>query len=135
MAARQACTRKETASFARNSMRSSVKHLKNCLKFYQRSDAAATNTTTAIGFYYKRVSAGETNTAWTSSSSLLTTAGNDQMYVIKVNAADLPLVSNVTYEYCYLNVAETTDDPALGGVIVMMADPRYDEATLDAVTA
>jgi hypothetical protein len=98
-------------------------------------DAAATNTTTAIGFYYKRVSAGETNTAWTSSSSLLTTAGNDQMYVIKVNAADLPLVSNVTYEYCYLNVAETTDDPALGGVIVMMADPRYDEATLDAVTA
>jgi len=98
-------------------------------------DASATNTTTAIGFYYKRVSAGETNTAWTSSSSLLTTAGDNQMYVIRVRAASLPVVSGVTYEYCYLNIAETTNDPALGGVIIMMADPRYDEDTLDAVTA
>lgn len=97
--------------------------------------AAAGATTTAIPFYYKRVSAGETNTAWTSSSSLVTTAGDNQLYVIKVDAADLPQVSGVTYEYCYLNIAETTDDPALGGCLIMMADPRYNESTLDAVTA
>jgi hypothetical protein len=98
-------------------------------------DATPTNTTTAIPFYYKRISAGETNTAWTSSSSFVTTAGDNQMYVIKVDVADLPLVSGVKYEYCYLNIAETTNDPALGGCHIIMADPRYNEATLDVVTA
>jgi hypothetical protein len=99
------------------------------------TDAAGGTTTTAIPFYYKRVSAGETNTAWTSSSSLVCTAGDNQMYVIKVDAADLPQVAGVTYEYCYVNIAEVINDPCLGGCLIIMADPRYNEATLDAVTA
>ena len=98
-------------------------------------DATPSNTTTAIPFMYKRVSAGETNTAWTSSSSLVTTLGSQQLYVIKVEAKNLPVVSGVTYEYVYLNLPETANDPLIGGCIIMMADPRYDEATLDAVTA
>lgn len=99
--------------------------------------AAAGTTTTAIPFQYKRVHTTETNTdwAWATSNSLLTTASaGQQMYVLKVSADDLPQVSGVTYEYCYVNVAETTDDPLVGGGFVMMADPRYDEDTLDAVT-
>ena len=98
-------------------------------------DALASNTTTAIPFRYKRVSSGETNTAWTASSSLLTTVGDHQMYVIMVKTEDLPMVSGETYEYVYVNIAETTNDPALGGCIIMMADPRYNESTLDLVTA
>mgnify|MGYP003149056311 CR=1 FL=1 len=87
--------------------------------------------TTAIPFMYKRISAGETNTAWTSSSSLATTAGSEQIYVVKVSASDLP----TNYEYVYLNLAELVNAALLGGCIIMMADPRFDEATLDAVTA
>ena len=98
-------------------------------------DAAATTTTTAIGFYYKRISAGETNTAWTATSSLLTTAGDNQAYLIAVKSEDLPQVTGVKYEYCYLNIAETTNDPALGGVIILMDDARYAEDVPDAVTA
>ena len=97
-------------------------------------DATPSNTTTAIPFYYKRMSAGETNTAWTSSSSLATTAGSSQVYMIKVSAADLPVVSGVTYEYVYLNIAQLANGPLLGGCIILMADPRYNEATLDTVT-
>jgi len=96
--------------------------------------AVGGTTTTAIGFYYKRISATETNTAWTSSSSLATTAGSQQVYVIKVRAEDLPLVSGVKYEYVYLNLAELVNNPILGGCVIMMADPVYNEATLDAVT-
>ena len=103
--------------------------------------AVSGTTTTAIPFQYKRVSSTETNTdwAWATSDSLLTTAGSDQMYILKVSADDLPQVSvssavAVTYEYCYVNVAVTTDDALIGGCIIMMDDPRYDEATLDAVT-
>ena len=97
-------------------------------------DAAKSNATTAIPFYYKRMSAGETNTAWTASSSFETTAGSEQVYMIKVCAADLPMVSGVVYEYVYLNIAETTNAALLGGCIILMADPRYNEATLDTVT-
>lgn len=96
--------------------------------------AAPGNTTTAITFQYKRISAGETNTAWTSSASLLTIAGSHQMYVIKVDAKDLPQVNGVTYEYIRLDLDDTNSAALLGGVIIMMADPRINEATLDGVT-
>jgi len=98
-------------------------------------DASKSTATTAIPFEYKRVSATETNTAWTSSSSLATTAGSSQAYIIKVKAENLPTVSSVVYEYVYLNIAQLVNDPLLGGCLIMMAKPRYNEATLDAVTA
>ena len=99
-------------------------------------DSVGGTTTTAIPFQWMRVSSTETNTdwAWATSNTMSATAGKNQMYVIKVRSDDLPLVTGVKYEYCYVNVAETVNDPALGGGFIMMADPRYDEATLDAVT-
>ena len=99
--------------------------------------AVGGTATTAIPFQYKRISATETNTdwAWATSNSLLTTAGSHQIYVMKVSADDLPQVAGVTYEYVKLNFADTNSDPLIGGCIIFMADPRYDEDTLDAVTA
>jgi len=98
--------------------------------------AVGGSTTTAIPFQYKRVSSTETNTAWTwaTSNTMDTTAGSEQVYVYKVSADDLPLVSGVKYEYAYMNLAEKADDPLLGGCIIIMADPRIAEATSDAVT-
>jgi hypothetical protein len=93
-------------------------------------DEPGGTATTAIPFQYKRMSAGETNTAWTTSSSLATTAGSEQVYMIKVKASDLP----AGYPYVYLNIAELVNGALLGGCIILMADPRYNEATLDAVT-
>ncbi len=97
--------------------------------------AGQTTKGSAIPFQYRRVHTTETNTDWAWLSSLVTTAGDEQMYILKVSAANLPTVSGVKYEYCYVNVAETTADAAVGGGFVMMADPRGDEATLDKVTS
>ena len=98
--------------------------------------SAAGTTTTAIPFQYRRVHTTETNTdwAWATSNTMTATAGDSQMYIIKVSADNLPLVSGVKYEYVYVNVAETVNDPIVGGGFVMMADPRFDEKTTDAVT-
>ena len=95
------------------------------------------STTSAISYEYKRVSAGETNTAWTAatSSGFTTTAGSHQAYVIKVMSEDLPQASGVTYENVRLKGVEQANAAVLGGCLIMMADPRYNEETLDAVTA
>ena len=99
-------------------------------------DSVGGTATTAIPFQYRRIHTTETNTdwAWATSNSLLTTTGDSQIYILKVSADDLPQVSNITYEYVYVNVAETTADAQVGGGFVAMADPRFAEDTLDAVT-
>jgi len=94
-------------------------------------------TTSAIVFDYKRVSSSETNTAWTAAttSGVLTTAGSDQLYVVRVKASNLD-VSGTIYENVRLKAVEgTADTDLIAGCVIMMADPRYNEATLDAVTA
>ncbi len=93
------------------------------------------STTTAIPFQYKRVSSVDTNTAWVwaTSNTLLTSVGSHQLYVIKVSADDLPLVSGVKYEYAYLNISDNDGAALLGGVIIMMADPRYAQDTTETV--
>lgn len=99
------------------------------------SDATPTLTTTAIPFRYKIITAPDTNSAWATSSSLLTTTGASQIYVIEVNAEDLPLVSGVKYEYVKLHIVETAGDACLAGIIIIMDEPRYAEDVTDAVTA
>ena len=98
-------------------------------------DAAASNETTAISFDYKRVSATDTNAAWTTASTLTTTTGDDQAYIVRVRAENLPLVSGVKYEYAYVNITEDADDPQVGAVLIMMSDPRYNEDVTDTVTS
>lgn len=64
--------------------------------------AVGGSTTTAIPYQYKTISSTDTNTAWAwaTSNTMTTSAGSDQIWVIKVSADDLPLVSGVKYEYC-----------------------------------
>lgn len=98
-------------------------------------DSVGGTTTTAIPFRYKIITTPDTNAAWVTASSLLTTAASHKMYVFEVNADDLPLVSGVKYEYVYLNFADTNSDPLLGGCIIIMDEPRIAEDVSDTVTA
>lgn len=85
------------------------------------------STATAIPFQYKTVSSVDTNTAWAwaTSDTFLTSAGSHQIWIIKVNATDLPLVSGSKYEYAYLNISDNDGTAVLGGCIIIMDDPRY----------
>ncbi|GAF75365.1 unnamed protein product, partial [marine sediment metagenome] len=98
-------------------------------------DADGSATDTAIPFRYKIVTAPDTNTAWATSSELLTTTGASQIYVIEVNAEDLPVVSGVKYEYIYMHCVETAGDASLSGVIIIMDEPRYAQDVSETVTA
>ena len=89
------------------------------------------STTTAIPFRYKHVTTPDTNTAWTAASTVATIAGASGMCIIEVNAEDLP----IGYEYCYLNIAELSDNIKLGGVIIIMDEPRYAQDVSEVVTA
>lgn len=98
----------------------------------------ATPTTeyaTAIPFRYKIATTPDTNTAWATSSSLLTTTGASQIYIIEVNAEDLPMVSGITYEYVKLHIVETAGNDCLAGVIIILDEPRYAQDVSETVTA
>jgi hypothetical protein len=95
--------------------------------------AVGGSTTTAIPFQYKIISSTDTNAAWVSASTLTTTAGSDQIWVIRVSADDLPLVSGVKYEYCSCLITAVDSTAVLGGCIIIMDDPRYAEDTTDTV--
>lgn len=98
-------------------------------------DATPSNTTTAIPFRYKIISSTDTNAVWVSASTLTTSAGSDQIWVIEVNADDLPLVSGVKYEYVKVLVTAVDSTAVLGGIIIIMDEPRYAEDTTDSVIA
>lgn len=95
--------------------------------------AVGGSTTTAIPFRYKIISSTDTNAAWVAASTLTTTAGSDQIWVIEVNADDLPLVSGVKYEYCSVLITAVDSTAVLGGCIIIMDEPRYAEDTTDTV--
>lgn len=90
-------------------------------------------TTQAVEFEYKRVSAGETNTAWTAATAagFATTAGSHQVYVIRAKAENQYL----DYPCVKMVCTELVNSPVLAGCTIQMAKPSYDSAVLNAVTA
>ncbi len=98
-------------------------------------DSVGGTTTTAIPYQRKTVSSVDTNTAWVwaTSNTFTTGTGSDQLWIIKVSADNLPLVSGVKYEYAYLNISDNDGTAVLGGCIIMMADPRYAQDTTETV--
>jgi len=97
--------------------------------------AVGGTTTTAIPFQYKLVATPDTNAAWVAASTYTVVTGNSQAVIFRVSADDLPLVSGVKYEYCYLNLTEPADDPQVGACFIIMDEPRIAEDTTDIVTA
>lgn len=100
-------------------------------------DATPTTTTTAIPFRYKSITQPDTNAAWVAcaNTGYTCTARVSGMEIIEVNAEDLPLVSGVKYEYVRLTITEAVNGAKLGGVIVIMDEPRYAQDVSETVTA
>jgi hypothetical protein len=99
------------------------------------STAAMGATTTAIPFRYKLCTTPDTNTAWVAASTYATTAIVSGLVIIEVNAEDLPVVSGVKYEYVYLQSTELVNGAKLGGIIIIMDEPRFAQDTSETVTA
>lgn len=88
-------------------------------------DTTPTNET-AIPFLYQQTATGDTAGAITQATTAgyTTTAGSNKIIKIFIDASDIGATG---YEFCRVNFVEVANSPVLGGVMIELVDPRYDE--------
>lgn len=96
----------------------------------EASSDNAGSAVSAVPFSYQAITSGDTAGALTAvaSTGFNTTAGSSQLYVIYVDGEALNASG---YEYVRLKAVEVADSPVLGGILINLLDPRYDEAVQD----
>jgi hypothetical protein len=94
----------------------------------EAADDAAASNVTAVPFYYRINKAGVFGavTRATAADGVSNEAASNQVIVVEVLAEDLGAAG---YQYVRLNVDETTDNPLLGGVLIMQLDPKWTPET------
>lgn len=89
------------------------------------TSVAASNATDLPFKYGKKVTGASDTmgdvTSVAAGSSVTTTANEDTIYVIEVDATDLPVGSN----YVQLKITEVVNAPVIGSVICLLAGYRY----------
>jgi hypothetical protein len=92
-------------------------------------DDVVPSTTSAIPFWYKAITSGDTEGTLTkaTASGFVTTAGSSQLYALEVRASDL-LASG--YQYVYTKAVESVDSPVLGGIVIIQGKPRHPQSQL-----
>jgi len=78
--------------------------------------------TSAVVFWYKRIST--TDSGWTAATTagFTTTAGSSDMYLI---AAPADVFASTGYKYARLKAVESANDPVLGGIVAFVYGLRY----------
>jgi hypothetical protein len=87
------------------------------------STAAGANNT-AIPFYYRAITAGDTEGTLTkvAATGFVTTAGSSQLYAIEVRAEDLAALG---YNYVRLTSVESVAVSVLGGILILQGELRF----------
>lgn len=95
-------------------------------------DDVTPSNTTAVPFYYRAITPNDTNGAMTAATTagFATTAGSSQVYVIEVDQAEL---ASVGYKYVRLKMVEGVDSPVLGGILIVLNNPRFGNSTTNSV--
>lgn len=91
-------------------------------------DDVTPSNTSAIPFKYRACTTGDTWGTLTdaTTSGFATTAGSSQLYEIIVDTDEL---GDTGYKYVSLKAVEVVDSPVLGGILVLMNQPRIAQAT------
>lgn len=91
-------------------------------------DDVVPTTTSAVPFRYRAITSNDTPGALTvaTASGFATTAGSSQLYVVEVEAEALAASG---YGYVRLKAVEVVDSPVLGGIQIILAEPRYATTT------
>ena len=95
-------------------------------------DDVTPTTTTAVPFYYRAVTSNDTNGAMTAATTagFATTAGSSQVYVVEVDEQEL---ASAGYKYVRLKMVEVVDSPVLGGILIVLNNPKYGSSTTNSV--
>lgn len=96
-------------------------------------DDTTPSNVSAVPFYSRTYANSDVPGAVTSraATGYTTTAGSNRIEVIEVDAEAL-LASG--YRYVRLKAVESANDPVLGGILVMLCDPRFTGAVALAAT-
>lgn len=90
----------------------------------EASDDASGSNVTAIPFRYRAITSGDTAGTLTDATTagFATTAGSSQLYAIEVDAQAM---ADTGYGYLRLKAVEVVDSPVLGGIAIVLSEPRY----------
>lgn len=94
----------------------------------EANDDVTPSNSTAIPFKYRACTTGDTWGALTDATTagFTTTAGSSQLYEITVDTDEL---GDIGYKYLSLKAVEVVDSPVLGGILILMNQPRIAQAT------
>lgn len=90
-------------------------------------DDVVPSNTTAVPFWYQINNAGvqgDVTYQGTPATGVVNIAGSNQIMVVETTAALIGAAA-AGRSYAQLNVAETTNDPLLGGILVELLEPRH----------
>ena len=90
-------------------------------------DDTTPSNTTAVTFRYQAITSGDTHGALTAATTagFTTTAGSSQIYKIIVENQAL---ASTGYGYVRLKMVEVANDPVLGGVLINLQEPKYNQS-------
>jgi hypothetical protein len=96
----------------------------------QACDDTTPSNRTAVAFYYKQITTGDTDSALTAAttSGFTSTAGSSKIIVIDVPASAL---ASTGYGYVQLKAVESANDPVLGGILIEQYGLRYAQSATD----
>lgn len=90
----------------------------------QACDDISASNSTAIPFWYRAITSGDTHGTFTAATTtgFTTTAGASQLYVIGVTQEQM-IASG--YKYLRLKAVEDANDPVLGGILIIGCQPIH----------
>lgn len=94
--------------------------------------AAAGTGATAIAFRYRVCASSTTVDTWgalttAAAAGFSMTAGDNYLYVVEVDAVDVA-VGLADADFVALKITEVTDDPIVGGILIILSHARYPQA-------
>ena len=94
-------------------------------------DDTTPSNTTAIPYRYREVSTADVNGTLTEAAAAgyTVTVGSNIIVAVEVDAVE---VQKAGYSYVRLTMTESANDPVLAGVLVVLAEPRYNPNDADA---
>jgi hypothetical protein len=94
-------------------------------------DNVTPDNTTAIPYRYREVSAADVNGTLTEAAAagFTLTVGSNIIVLAEVDSVE---VQKAGFSFVRATLTESADDPVLAGILVILAEPRYNPADADA---
>ena len=87
-------------------------------------DDVSGSNVSAVPFHYREYTTGDTPGVLTAAAAagFVTTAGSSKLIVLEVESSALGASG---YGYIRIKAVESVDSPVLGGILIILSEPRY----------